>query len=340
MQKKTLSPGGAIRILTAFSVVAFALTARATAISGFETVNNTDWVMAGTGNMRDSGVGTITVNSLYGGGIDKAYLYWAGPTDSASQLNGQINFTTPGNPGGSTITGSFLGFSSDNNAGFLNSQAFRADVTAEIGSLSVGANAFTLSGFPSNPIFGDYYVNGASLLILYKDGTTANDRNLAIFGGNDSDFQNNPYDNWGWQANLNGVNYGGSGAAYLHVGVSDGQLGPSLDPTAYLNGSPLLPTTWTGINPGGDPNTGRWDFATWDITSSLVAGPNNLEITNGLTGFLGEGVEDPFTDFTALIHGFIDMPATAETPVPEPTTVISGLAFATLAAARLLRRRR
>src|SRR4051812_14424451 len=139
----------------------------------FATYNNVDLVSAGVGGLRssfDTGTqtsGTITLSGVTGP-VRKAFLYWHGPTDSA---NPAINATLFIN--GAMVTGTNIGFSQDNNWGFVNSQAYRADVT----SLVTGNGRYVLTGFGST-IFhtsGGANTNGASLIVLFDDGNPGND---------------------------------------------------------------------------------------------------------------------------------------------------------------------
>jgi len=342
MQKKFKATRIALRVLSGLSLFSLALTGHA-AMSGVELVNNTDWVMGGAPNMRDTGVGTINLNSpslVSGASISKAYLYWAGPTSNASDTaNASVLFNSE------EVIGTNIGFSHDNNWEYANSQAYRADVTSKIFGLAAGLNTFSLANFIKGPFdentgAPEVNVNGASLLILFNDGNSLNDRDLLIFGGNDSNVASG-YDGYGWGVTVNGVQWSGSPNAYLHLGVSDGQQS-LVDDTLTLNGNPLPGASWGGDSIlGGSPTFGLWDLASWNISSLMTPGSNDLTLFTGVAkaGFDPLNPESPLYDYTSLIHGFIDLPADSYA-VPEPTTVISGLVFAGLFGARLLRRRR
>lgn len=349
MKNKFSSNRGTVRILSAFSLLGIVFGAQASAPSadflnanysgGVDFFDNTDLAMGGVGNLRSSGAGTITVNSLSGGVVSKAYLYWAGPNETSTPGSSASILFNGSSVSGSEITGGAV--QPDNNWGYPNSQAYRADVTSLVGSIGP-VNNYTVAGFPSSPTYGDYFVNGASLVILYQDGNHANDRDVAIFGGNDSN-QNDS----AWGAVLQNIPYSGTGAAYLHLGVSDGQASLADDPFVSVNGSTLLAADWNGLYPGSgnpedDANNGLWDLASWDITSALSPGLNDLTLQTGVNfgAFNPQDPNSPLWDYTSLIHGVLDLPQDSFNAVPEPSTIVSGIAFASLAAVRLLRRRK
>ena len=92
-------------------------------IQYFTTVTNTDWTEAGVGGMRGVGTGDIALSGVTGT-VTRAYLFWHGPTNSIDPgVNAAVNFN------GTNITGTNIGFSSDNFWNFQNSQAYRANVT-------------------------------------------------------------------------------------------------------------------------------------------------------------------------------------------------------------------
>jgi hypothetical protein len=338
MQNKMTLNRRALRVLAGFSLLSLVFSTQA-AMSTEELINNTDWLMGGVADLRENGSGTISIvnggGAVSSGSITKAILYWAGNTHSEAN-NAVANVTFNGQP----VTGSNIGFSSNNQwDGWANSQAYRADVTAQIGGLANGVNnfGFSVPGALKDD-FNEFPVNGASLLITYSDGNSSNNRNLILFGGNDSNLAS-LYDGSGWGANITGALYNGLGKAYLHLGVSDGEQSFD-DDLVTLNGNPLVPFTgWNGTSLGGDPTTGLWDLNSWDITSALTPGLNNLNLATGVANVQNDSFLSLGPDYTSLIHGFIDLPAD-QTAVPEPTTIISGLAFAGLVGARLLRRRR
>lgn len=308
-------------ILTALSLglialLMSALAAQANVISEFTTVFNTDFATAGTGGMRNSGTGTITVTGV-SGPVTQSYLFWHGPTNS-SDPNANANVMVNGTP----ITGTNIGFSQDNFWGFQNSQAYRADTTSVIN----GNGAYNLSNFVKPP---DVQVNGAATTVFFNDGNAANNRDVVIFDGNDSNFAS-AFDPAGWNLTLNGINYT-SGTANLTLFVSDGQnFGPDDDGTLSINGTPLVSggifqgdSLPGGVGPTGNGNL--FDIKTYDITSFLTPGINNLNVT----------LDPGFNDALSVIMAAIDLPAGAAPPpsnVPEPATMLlMGLGLAGVA---------
>ena len=101
------------------------------------SVSNTDVGEFGYGGMRGIGSGSIDVSGI-SGPVFHAFLYWHGPTNSTDpNANASVNFN------GTPVTGTNIGTTSDNNWGFLNSQAYRADVTG----LVTGDGTYSLSNF-------------------------------------------------------------------------------------------------------------------------------------------------------------------------------------------------
>src|ERR1700674_3665485 len=171
----------------------------------FTQVGNTDFAVFGTGGMRGLGTGNIVVTGVTGT-VTAAYLYWHGP-GGGNDNNASVTFN------GTPITGVNIGNSSANCWAFTDSRAYRANVT----TLVTGDATYTLANF-TKP--GDD-INGASLVIFFNDGNPANNRDVVVFNGNDSN-QSNIYDANGWNATLSGINYT-SGTVNAFFIVSDGQ---------------------------------------------------------------------------------------------------------------------
>lgn len=288
-----------------------ATTASAAAIVNFTTVFGTDFTTAGTGGLRD-GTGTVTVAGVTGP-VDRSYLFWHGPTNSAD-ANAMANIGVNGDP----LVGTNIGFSDNNFWGFRNSQAYRADST----SLINGNGAYTLTGFNVATVTTG---NGAGAAVFFNDGNAANNRDVVIFNGNDSNFASD-FDTAGWDFTLSGINYTG-GQVFLRLFVSDGQnFGADDDGTLRINGSALdvgglfQGDTLPGESPTGNGNL--FDIVSFDISSFLVLGNNSLRIT----------LDDGFSDALSAIAAFIDLPAGAAPPIrmPEPAPVAL-LALALLA---------
>jgi hypothetical protein len=276
-------------------------------IAFFQTQFDTDWTFAGVGGVRDGDNSANIALSGVTGPVSKAYLYWQGPTRSQDPTaNANITFN------GTGITGTNIGFSSDNCWGFLNSQAYRADVT----NLVAGSGTYTVANYIKSDVAN---INGFSLLTFFDDGNDANNRDVVLFDGNDSNI-NNPFDADNWNVNLNGINYA-SGAASLVLGVGDGQ--GFEDAPVVVNGTTI--STGDQIFQGnsvpddgtaGTHNGSLWDIKSFDVTSLLSPGNNDLAM------FCGQN-----SDCLSLVHAAIDLPAGAapEQPpgvVPEPGTIV------------------
>jgi hypothetical protein len=304
--------------VTGIGLVALSSGAQATDLKYFTTMYGTDYVTAGYGGMRGIGTGTLSVSGITGP-VTKAYLYWHGPANSSSpSANQTVDFN------GTSITGSFLGISSDNCWGFADSLAYRADVT----SLVTGNGSYSLANF-LKPGVAD--INGVSLITFFNDGIKSDNRDVVIFDGNDSNI-NNPYDAPGWNITLNGIKYN-SGKANIVFGVSDGQTFP--DAAVLVNGKTFIPagSVFDGNSvpggPGGPSNGLLWDIKSYDVTSFLTPGTNSLNITSGVN-----------SDCLSCIHILVDLPAGAAPRVPEPASIaLFGAALAGFGSFRRRRRR-
>ncbi len=262
-----------------------------------ETVFATDVVAAGFGGIRNIGTGSLTVTGV-SGKVTRAYLYWMGPTNSTSATaNASVIFN------GSAVTGTNIGFSDDNCWGFVNSQAYRADVT----SMVPGNGTYSLANF----LKSDANINGVSLIVFFNDSSATNNRDIVLFHGNDSNIPNT-FDADGWNVTLGGINYKG-GAVSLDLHVADGQ--GFFDAALILNGATLAPsgavfqgdTVPNGAS-AGSTNGGLWDIRSFSITGSLSIGTNTLTLTSGLNN-----------DCLALVVAIVNLPAGAAPGQPSPT---------------------
>jgi hypothetical protein len=225
------------------------------------TVRNTDVASFGFGGMRGNGTGAIAVSGV-SGPVERALLYWNGPTNSPSPTaNAAVTFA------GTPVTGTNIGFSSDNCWGFANSQSYRADVT----SLVPGNGSYSLANFVKPP---DVEINGVSLVVFFDDGETANDRSVVFFDGNDSNVGSS-FDAEGWDITLTGIEYQG-GSASLDFIVSDGQAFD--DGALVLDGQTFVPAgaIFQGNSVPGGPGGfegNLWDVKSFDLTDFLTQVP-------------------------------------------------------------------
>lgn len=260
------------------------------------TVTNTDFVSAGVGGMRNNGTGQITISGI-NGTVKRALLYWHGVTNSTTNVGNSFTLNS------TTVTGVNIGVSDNNCWGFNNSQAYRADVTNLV--QSIGNGTYSLSGF------GALTPNGASLIVFFDDGNAANNRDVVIFEGNDSNISfagipgnpDAPADPAGWDVLLSGINYFTPGTVNIQLHVADGQA--ALDDAVRINNVQLvaLGAVFQGNTvPGpvvGASGGNLWDIRTFNVTSFLT--PNSVNSLNLTTGV--------YDDCLGLIAALIDLPA-------------------------------
>jgi hypothetical protein len=256
------------------------------------TASNVDVNEFGAGGMRDgAGTGSIAVSGVTGT-VAKAVLYWHGPTNSTNPAaNANVTFN------GTPVTGTNIGFADDNNWGFQNSQSYKADVTG----LVTGNDAtYSLSGF----VKPDANINGVALIVFYDDGNTSNNRNVYLWSGNDSNLAST-FDPANWDETISGVSYPGGGATMDFV-VGDGQT--FTDGALVVNGTTVAPAGQifdgdTGPNYSDNPEgvTGSlWDVESFDITSALTNGTQNVHLTSAAGG-----------DALSLVVAAVNVPVSA-----------------------------
>jgi hypothetical protein len=296
----------AVAVAVCAAVTAAAVPANAGSLAPFATVPNTDFTWFGYGGIRGNGTGAITVSGVTGT-VTYAVLIWQGPTNNATDnaANAVVTFN------GTSVTGTNIGNSSDNCWGFTNSRAYQANVT----SLVTGNGAYSLANFrkATAPVAD---INGVSLLVFYNDGNATNNRDYAIFLGNDSN-QSNSFDPVGWSAALNGITYT-SGTATMRLIVADGQ---SFSDNGFaINATTVLPAgnNWNGVGGGlngvvngpsaSGTSGGLWDHSSTDITARLTVGNNNLALTD-----VGGS-----SDCLSLIGAIFDLPGGSAPPGPPP----------------------
>jgi hypothetical protein len=256
------------------------------------SASNTNIKEFGFGGMRGDGTGSINVTGVTGP-VARAILYWNGPTSSADPAaNAAVTFN------GTAITGTNIGFASSNCWPFDNSQSYQADVTG----LVTGNGTYSLSNFRVPP---DVEINGVSLVVFYNDTDTANDRNVVLWSGNDSNVTST-FEPAGWDETLTGVQYQG-GTASLDFIVSDGQSAP--DYQLLLNGVEFQPAgnLFQGATLGGpfDAGGSLWDVKGFDLTPFLVTGSNTLHLQTGAPP------DSEFVDCLSLVAFAANVPSSA-----------------------------
>ena len=254
-------------VVSFFMLLAFG-SARSAEIAPVATFRGTDHVAAGVGGLRGTGKGMIQLKGVRGT-VQRALLYWHGPTNSDDPTaNARLNFD------GQNVQGTLIGFSDDNVWNQKNSQAYQADVTG----LLRGDGTYRIGGLAKA------HSNGASLIVFFDDGDQANDRDVLVYDGNDSNYPND-YDPPGWDIRLEGIGYRG-GEAFIELHVSDGQnFGANDDGTLEINGRAAARG---GIFQGRSVpqtrgssirNGGLWDIKRFDIAKDLASGDGNLRVT-------------------------------------------------------------
>lgn len=231
---------------------------------------STDFTTASYGGLRGTanGDGSLMVSGT-SGTITRAYLIWNGVSDATDGriTNESITFS------GSAIDGIQYGRGSDNCWGADQTDTYFADVTSYV----TGDGTYNFSGM------GDG-ANGATLVVVYDDGNVANNRSMELYVGNDSN-QSSVYDAALWDTTLNDVEMNIGETIELTMIVGDGQSFD--DGSLSLNGNTIA----TGDYFSGDvlplsvadPDDSLWDVTTFDVSSTLSLGTNNMHIT-GATG--------------------------------------------------------
>ena len=273
--------------VAALAGLVFAAPSMATPVTFAEIVNQTDWTQAGIAGVGDDASVNITLSGV-SGTVEKAYLYYHGIGDPTYTPTG-VTFN------GVAVTPINIGNSSTNCWGGGSSTAYRADVTAQV--ISAGGNAtYSVNNLANG---SGLSANGASLIVFFNDANAANNRDVALFEGNDSDVSGFPGDPEGWQATLSGINYStGTAGASFHVG--DGQV-TSSDGNVTLAATPNnggtnpltfsdTPTIFDGVslpnNGSGRNGHGLWDIHQFDITALFnnTAGTYSVDLTHPFVG--------------------------------------------------------
>ncbi|HEX6985568.1 MAG TPA: hypothetical protein VF170_09335, partial [Planctomycetaceae bacterium] len=197
------------------------------AVTFFQKFEEVDWTSAGAGGIGNynGGVATLSVGDV-SGEIVAGYLYWQGIDTVGAGGNGVYDNETV-TFDGVQVVGASLGTGGTGGWGTGGSQAFRADVTA---LLRTGVQSYSVAGLASKR---GHNANGVSLVVVYRDGDLANDRDLYILNGNH--VSGGTGGDGTWTARVDGLIYRhGDVRAQLHL--ADGQ---SLsDSAVQFNGLP------------------------------------------------------------------------------------------------------
>ena len=237
----------------ALAGLAFAAPSMATPVTFAEIVNQTDWTQAGVAGVGDSASVNITLSGVTGT-VKKAYLYYHGIGDPAYAPTG-VTFA------GVPVSPIALGNATTNCWSPGSSTAYRADVTAQV----TGNGTYAVTNLANGATMN---ANGASLIVFFNDADATNNRDVALFEGNDSDQAGCfPGETDGWHSTLSNINYTtGTANAYFHA--ADGQEAP--DGNVVLAATP---------NNGGTNPLTILDSATlWDGVSLPDAGRSRLEL--------------------------------------------------------------
>lgn len=258
-------------------------------------VEDTDFVAAGVGGMRNEGIGTLELAGV-SGEVTLALLVWHGPSSSNDpEVNANVQFQSE------PVEGVNVGTSSSNCWGYLNSHSYYADVTTVVqaggnGDYDLSDFGYAPAGFP-----GTSNTNGASLLVFFDDGDESNDRNVTVLLGNDSNYFDT-LDPSGWEVSVPSIEYS-SGEAQIQLHVADGQVFD--DAAVLVNGQEIVAagSVWQGntvpsANNGPSGNGSLWDIRSFSLEGILEAGTNDLELSSELDN-----------DCLSLVAAVVDVPA-------------------------------
>lgn len=268
-----------------FNIAAEQLEGRAllSGLTFFQKFQGVDWTSAGVGGIGDHAGGVATINvGPVNGTVSHAYLYWQGidryfsPTGMTDGIYDNETITFDGN----TVVGMSLGLGhSATGTTKATSQAFRADVTALVRS---GTQAYNVANLASK---AGHSANGVSLVIIYQDGNTSNDRDLYVLNGNHVNAGFNSDSDW--TATLTNF-VGGSGDVRAQLHVADGQ--GTGDPTVRFEsstGGSIEIEDDIGLFDGTSvPNMGRsrvsgsalWDLHTFNLGALATPGIQTLSL--------------------------------------------------------------
>jgi len=282
-----------------------------------------DWTSAGVGGVS-AGAGIITLSGV-SGTVEHAFLYWHGidqPQEGGDGVYDNEAITFAGHPVvGTPIgdTGTNCWPSGDEATG--SSRSFRADVTAFVS----GDGPYTLSGLAAKP---GHSANGASLIVFFDDGNPDDDRDVAVFEGNDANVVAGfPGEDDGWHASLIDIRYaGGSVTSQFHV--ADGQMIPDNSLTfTSTAGTVSIPDTtalWDGSSVT-DAGTSRaangalWDIHSIDVTGAFGA-PARYDLSMDGQAFAGNDCLSLVVLLLDFRAGSLSVPATTSTTSSTSST--------------------
>lgn len=235
-------------------------------------IANTDYRAYAQGGLRDvSGSTSLSVTGLVGQ-VRQALLYvHSALAPTYPTLNGV-------NLGASGRSADIVGVAADSCETVWNSYLLRFNVSDLVTSNGLYTLGNLLEGSPLTQVLRT--VNGVSLLVFYDDGNPANNVDVALYHGNDSN-QDGLADPDGWQTLLNDVIYRG-GPATLGLHVAYGEVLP--EAPIFINGNLWQPQTnlFDGLTvPGRNGGTNRffWDVREFDLAPLLSTGTNSLLFT-------------------------------------------------------------
>ena len=276
----------------------FAAPSMATPVTFSEIVEQTDLTQAGVAGVGSSASVNIILSGV-SGTVTKAYLYYHGIGNPGYAPAG-VTFA------GVPVVPVSIGNASTNCWGTGSSTAYRADVTASV----TGDGTYLVGNLANGPGMS---ANGASLVVFFDDGNAANNRDVALFEGNDSDNTGGfPGETPGWHSVLTNIEYT-TGTANVSMHAADGQ--PATDGNVVFTATPNnggtnpltivdTPLLWEGVslpNAGsGRSGLGLYDIHSFDITALFNSTPGTYTVNLD---------QNPASDCLGLILAMLDFEA-------------------------------
>jgi RHS repeat-associated protein/uncharacterized delta-60 repeat protein len=234
--------------------------------AGTEIFTNVDIASSGIAGLRESDKGIINLQGV-SGTVHKAYLYWHGPTVSQDMM---VNAAVLVN--GRLVTGRNIGASTDDNWDCVNSQAYRADVTALVSIL--GNGNYLLENFTKAR---DILVNGASLVVFFDKPGSTEKRDVMLSQGNDG--------NGGFNVSADGsvLTLASDYTGKVYAGGDFSTLG-GFDSSTFRSRIGRLQSDGTAdyaFDPGDGVNSGG------EVRSVILQGEGNIIISGDFTSVDG-----------------------------------------------------